>query len=177
MQSATRLALFISGVPWRVRAVATWIAVLPILVVLSTWMGRPVILTWLSGGGAGVLGALYLHRRDRELAFTPDEKRLTARAVLTGAGTGDPDLDGYALGVLDARKRVGQAPERIALSVVFLSLLAAPIVASFRSSVWWLLLLPLDAALAVGAVPFLDLDIDENIRRLEAVIPPEPEPS
>jgi hypothetical protein len=115
------------------------------------------------------------HRRNRDAPFGPEEKRLAAR--LTGAETGDPDLDRYALGLLDARSRVGQAPERIALSVVLLSLMAAPIVAGIRSSVWWLLMVALEAALAEGAVPYVALDIDENTRRLEAAILPAIGPS
>jgi hypothetical protein len=168
------LALFIGGLPSRARAVLTWIAVLPIVVVLSNWTGSPV-LTWFSAGVAGVIGLLFA--RGRDFPFAPGEKRLVARAVLTGAGTGDPDLDGYALGVLDARKRVGQVAEKIALSVVMLSLLASPILASITSGAWWLLMLSLEAALLAGAVPYLALDTDENIRRLEAAIPPETDAS
>jgi hypothetical protein len=177
MQWATRLALFLGGIPWLVRAVVTWIAVLPIVVVLSIWTSAPTLLTWIWGALLGVVATFIAYRRDRDALFGPEEARLAARAVLTGAGTGDPDVDGYALGLLDARMRVGQAPERIALSVVVLLLMAAPIVAGIRSSVWWLLILPLEVALGVGAIPYLALDIKENIRRLEAAIPPETEPS
>jgi hypothetical protein len=177
MQWATRLALFLGGGPWRLRAVVTSLAVLPIVAVLSIWTGRPVLLTWISGAALGVVATFAAYRRDRDALFGPEETRLAARAVLTGAGTGDPDLDGHALGLLDARMRVGQTPERIALSVVLLLLMAAPIVAGIRSSVWWLLMLPLETALAAAAIPYLTLDIEENIRRLEAAIPPETEPS
>jgi hypothetical protein len=38
-------------------------------------------------------------------------------------------------------------------------------------------MLPLEAALVVGAVPYLALDIDANIKRIEAATPPEIEPS
>jgi len=172
---ATRWALSIRGVPSRAMAIVTWVAVLPIVVVLSDWIGSPVVLTWICAGAGGV-GAL-LFARHREMPFTRDEKRLAARAVLTGAGTGDPDVDGYALRLLDARKRIGQVPEQVALSVAILSLLAGPILASITSDVWWLLMLPLEAAIGAGAIPYLALDIDENIRRIEAAIPPEIEPS
>jgi hypothetical protein len=165
------LALFIGGAPARARAVLAWVAVLPVLVVLSSWMDTPVLLAWISAGVAGVIGLFLM--RGGDMPFAPDQKRLAARAVLTGAGTGDPDLDGYALGVLDARKRVGQVPEKIALSVVMLVLLASPILASTTSSTWWLLMLPLEALVLAGAIPYLALDIDENIERLETEIPPD----
>jgi hypothetical protein len=175
MRWATRLALLMGGVPSRARAFVTWIAVLPIVVTLSGWMGSPALLTWIGAGAVGVVGVLFARRRD--LPFTPEEKRLTARAVLTGDDTGDPDLDGYALRVLDTRKRIGEVPEKTALSVVTLSLLAGPILASITSSVWWLLMLPLEAAVVAGLAPYLALDTDENVRRIEAAIPPEMEPS
>ena len=175
MQWATRLTLFIGGVPARARAALTWVAVLPVLVVLSSWMDTPVLLAWIGAGVAGVIGLFLMRGADMPLA--QHQKRLAARAVLTGMGTGDPDLDGYALGVLDARKRVGQVPEKITLSVVMLVLLASPILASITSSAWWLLLLPPEAVVLAGAIPYLALDIDENIERLEAEIPPDADPS
>lgn len=175
VQWATRWALFVGGMSARTRAVLAWVAVLPVLVVVSNWLGVPVVLAWISAGVAGVIGLFLM--RGADPPFPAEEKRLAARAVLTGAGTGDPDLDGYALGVLDARKRAGRAPERIVLSVVISALLVSPILASITSSAWWLLMLPLDAAVVVGAVPYLALDIDANIKRIEAAIPPEIESS
>ena len=175
MQWATRLALYIIGMPSRARAIVTWIAVVPIVVALSDWIGYPVLLAWLCAGAVGIIRGVFSPRRD--LPFTPAGKRRAARTVLTGAATGDPDLDGYALRLLDTRKRIGQVPEKTALTVVMLSLLAGPILASITSGVWWLLMLPLEAALVVGAVPYLALDIDANIKRIEAATPPEIEPS
>lgn len=174
MRWATQWALKIGGVPWRPMAIVTWIAVLPILVDVWEWTGAPLLPMWICAGLAGIFAALFV--RHLNPPFTPEEKRLAARAVLTGAGTGDPDLDGYALRLLDTRKRMGVS-EKIALSVVMLVLLAGPIVASITSSLWWLLMLPLEAALAAALGPYLAIDIDENIRRIEAAIPPEVESS
>jgi hypothetical protein len=171
---ATRWALLMGGMPWPVMAIVTWIAVLPIIVVVSGWIGAPLLPMWICAGAAGVVAVLFVRRRD--LPFTPEEKRLAARAVLTGAGTGDPDIDGYALRLLDTRKRMGVS-ENIALSVVMLLLLAGPILASITSSAWWLLMLPFEAALGASLGPSLAIDIDENISRIEAAIAPENEPT
>ena len=67
----------------------------------------------------------------------------------------------------------GKCRSRSRLSVAMLALLAGPIVASITSSVWWLLMLPLEAAVVAGAIPYLALNIDENIRRIEDAIPSE----
>ena len=174
MRWATRWALSLGGVPWPVMALLIWIAVLPIIVVVSEWVGVPLLPMGICAGAACVFSVIFIHRL--EMPLSPAEKRLAARAVLTGAGTGDPDIDGYALRLLDTRKRLGVS-ENIALSVVMVLLVVGSILAGITSSAWWLLTLPLDAALGAGLAPYLAIDIDENIRRIEAAIPAEIAPT
>jgi hypothetical protein len=167
---ATRWSLFLSAIPTQLRAVMVSIAVLPTAVVVSRLTRGPALSPWLLAAAIGVAGGLLARGTDSQLP--PKEKRLAAGAVLTGAGTGDPNLDAYALGVLEGRRRVGQSAERVALGVVILVLLAAPMVAGVTSGRWWLLMVPLEAALVASLIPSLASDIDTNIRRLEATARP-----
>ena len=78
---ATRWALAINGVPSRVTAFVTWVAVLPVVGRAVELDGSPVALIWISAGAA-IVGVL-LFARSRELPhLTREEKRLAARVVL-----------------------------------------------------------------------------------------------
>lgn len=144
-----RWSLFLSGMQSRTRAVAAGIAALPIVVVISRLAHVPGFLAWTVSGAGGIF--VVVRARGGDLPLSPSDRRLAALAVLTGAATGDPNIDAYALDVLETRLRIGALPERIALSVVMVLLVAAPVAVSITSSAWWLLMEPLDAALAAGA--------------------------
>jgi hypothetical protein len=167
LRRVTRWSLFTSGAPSRTRSVVSLVAVVPLDVLLVKLM-RDGWLVAVSVSVAAVITVILVD--DGDGPMSAGERRLAARAVLCGQRTGDSSLDAYAIEILLRRRRVGQLAESTTMSIVMLGVLAAPVVASISYGAWWLIFIPFDVAVAARFVPYLTLDIDENIRRLEGVL-------
>jgi hypothetical protein len=170
MRLFVRWSLFLRGLPGWAWPVISWIAGIPVAVLLVKLMHGGVVLLCLVLVSVAVTTPIV--RRSANDLTVASEKRVVTRAVLLGESTGDATLDAYALDNLEHRRRVGQLPENFALTVVILGIIAAPVLAGIAYSAWWLSMLPVDMSVAAGLVAYLGLDVDHNIRRLQAPRPP-----
>jgi hypothetical protein len=94
------------------------------------------------------------------------ERRLVARAVLTGISTGDPVLDGHALSLLAHRRNTPMWLERLTLGLVTLSVVIIVFVTAVVISPWLLLCVPAVIAVAASCLPYVLLPVDRNMAAL-----------